>query len=153
MEIATWPTDDDDVTSVSAKWGDEAGLSISKCAHIAYDWLYSALTDSEKRLVSKMCQERAWQSWRRLKNRDYLTSPGESHEGRLIAYLSDQAIALAGETEDTITWLDYSLKALTTFYPHWAGIDGGWSEGTAYGLWYNTFYIPAFQGLKTIVSI
>ena len=25
LEIVSWPTDDDDVTSVSARWGDEPG--------------------------------------------------------------------------------------------------------------------------------
>jgi hypothetical protein len=149
LEISTWPTNDDDVTSVSARWGDEAGLSFAKCAHKAYDWLYTALDKEEKKLVLKMCQERAWQVYRRLKERkNYLTYPGESHDGRLIAYLSDMAIVLAHECEGPETWLEYSLKALTTFYPHWGGIDGGWAEGTAYGLWYNTYYIPAFEGLK-----
>lgn len=148
LEIAQWPTDDADVTSVSAKWGDEPGLSYSKCAHIAYDWLYHALDDNEKKLVFKMCEDRAWQTYRRLKRSDYLTYPGGSHEGRLIAYLSDMSIVMAGESEGPKTWLDYSLKALTTFYPHWGGNEGGWAEGTPYGLWYNEFYIPAFEGLR-----
>ncbi len=56
LEIASWSTADDDVTSVSAKWGDEAGLSFSKCAHIAYDWLYPALNDRERKQVFDMCQ-------------------------------------------------------------------------------------------------
>ncbi len=150
LEIATWPTDDDDVTSVNAKWGDEAGLSFSKCAHIAYDWLYPSFSDSEKQKIFTMCKERAWQTWRRMQRKNYLTYPGESHDGRMIAYLSDQALALAHETDDTLTWLNYSLKALTTIYPHWGGLDGGWAEGTAYGLWYNTFYMPAFQGLEQL---
>jgi hypothetical protein len=149
LEVASWPTDDDDVTSVSAKWGDEAGLSFAKCAHKVYDWLYPALSTEEKKLVFKMCEDRAWQVYRRLKERkNYLTYPGESHDGRLIAYLSDMAIALAHESEGPRIWLEYSLKAMTTFYPHWAGIDGGWAEGTAYGLWYNTYYIPGFMALK-----
>jgi len=150
LEIASWPTDDDDVTSVSARWGDEAGLSFSKCAHIAYDWLYSALDEREKQIVFKMCRERAWQTYRRLARKDYLTYPGESHDGRLIAYLSDMSLALAGETDDAETWLAYSLKALLTIYPHWAGSDGGWAEGVPYGLWYNTFYIPAFESLRQL---
>ncbi len=149
LEIARWPTDDADVTSVSAKWGDEPGLSFSKCAHFAYDWLYEALSDAEKALVLKMCEERAWQTYRRLKDRtNYLTCPGSSHDGRLIAYLSDMAIVMAGESEGATTWLEYSLRALTTIYPHWAGHEGGWAEGTPYGLWYNGFYIPAFEGLR-----
>ncbi|MBN2132777.1 MAG: DUF4962 domain-containing protein [Sedimentisphaerales bacterium] len=150
LEIASWPTDDEDVTSVSARWGDEAGLSFSKCAHIAYDWLYDAFDDREKKLVSRMCRARAWQTYRRLTRKNYLTFPGESHDGRLIAYLTDMALVMAGETPDAETWLTYSLKALLTFYPHWGGIDGGWAEGTAYGLWYNTFYIPAFEGLRQL---
>jgi len=152
LEIATWPTADDDVSSVSAKWGDEVGLSFSKCAHIAYDWLYDALNEREKQLVFTMCRERAWQTYRRLARRNYLTYPGESHNGRLIAYLSDMSLAMAGATPDAETWLTYSLKALLTFYPHWAGTDGGWAEGIPYGLWYNTFYIPAFEGLRQLAG-
>ncbi|KPK44354.1 MAG: hypothetical protein AMJ65_03255 [Phycisphaerae bacterium SG8_4] len=152
LEIASWPTADDDVTSVSARWGDEAGLSFSKCAHIAYDWLYPALSDAEKRQVFDMCRARAWQTYRRLNRGDYLTYPGESHAGRLIAYLTDMSLAMAGETPDAETWLTYSLKAMLTFYPHWAGADGGWAEGTPYGLWYNTFYIPAFESLRQLAD-
>jgi hypothetical protein len=152
LEIAAWPTDDDDVTSVSARWGDEPGLSFSKCAHRAYDWLYHALTPEEKKQVLAMCEARAWQTYRRLLNRNYLTYPGESHNGRLIAYLADMALVMAGESDGAETWLDYSLKALTTFYPHWAGQDGGWAEGTPYGLWYNEFYIPAFEGLRRLAG-
>ena len=152
LEIASWPTTDDDVTSVSAKWGDEAGLSFSKCAHIAYDWLYPAFSASERKQVFDMCRARAWQTYRRLARKNYLTYPGESHDGRLIAYLSDMSLAMAGETSDTETWLTYSLKALLTFYPHWAGINGGWAEGTGYGLWYNTFYIPAFESLRRLAD-
>jgi len=152
LEIASWPTNDDDVTSVSAKWGDEAGLSFSKCAHIAYDWLYPALNDAERKQVFEMCRARAWQTYRRLERRNYLTYPGESHNGRLIAYLTDMSLAMAGETPDTETWLTYSLKALLTFYPHWGGTDGGWAEGTPYGLWYNTFYIPAFESLRRLAG-
>ncbi|MHC4353461.1 MAG: DUF4962 domain-containing protein [Planctomycetota bacterium] len=152
LEIASWPTNDDDVTSVRARWGDEAGLSFSKCAHIAYDWLYPALNDQEKKKVFDMCRARAWQTYRRLDRGNYLTYPGESHNGRLIAYLTDMSIAMAGETPDTETWLTYSLKAMLTFYPHWAGVDGGWAEGTPYGLWYNTFYIPAFESLRRLAD-
>ncbi|MBD3182673.1 DUF4962 domain-containing protein [Candidatus Poribacteria bacterium] len=148
LEVTRWPTDDQDVTSVRAKWGDEPGLSMSRCAHRAYDWLYHALTDEERSQVLKMCEERAWQTYRRLKGMDYLTNPGSSHDGRLIAYLSEMAIVMARESKGAKTWLDYSLKALTTFYPHWGGYEGGWAEGVPYGLWYNEFYIPAFEGLR-----
>lgn len=150
LTVADWPTDDADVTSVNAKWGDEPGLHLARCAHHAYDWLYEALSDDERRKVLKMCEDRAWQAHRRLVHRhNYLTRPGESHAGRLIAYLSEMAIVMAGESEGATTWLDYSLKALTTFYPHWAGSEGGWAEGIGYGTSYNTIYLPALEGLRT----
>lgn len=152
LEIASWPTDDADVTSVSAKWGDEIGLSFSKCAHIAYDWLYPALNDKQRQQVLRMCRARAAQTHRRLARSNYLTYPGESHNGRLIAYLTDMSLAMAGEAAEAQTWLTYSLKALLTFYPHWGGADGGWAEGVPYGLWYNTFYIPAFESLRQLAD-
>jgi hypothetical protein len=121
---------------------------MSRCAHRAYDWLYDALSEEERAKVFKMCEERAWQTYRRLERHNFLTYPGSSHEGRLIAYLSEMAVVMAGESEGAKTWLDYSLKALTTFYPHWGGYEGGWAEGPPYGLWYNEFYIPAFEALR-----
>ncbi|MBT4140575.1 MAG: DUF4962 domain-containing protein, partial [Candidatus Latescibacteria bacterium] len=149
LTVTDWPTDDDDVTSVSARWGDEPGLSMSRCMHRAYDWLYDALSEDERARVLKMCEERAWQTHRRLLNRhNYLTQPGESHAGRLIAYLSEMAVVMAGESEGAPTWLSYSLKALTTFYPHWAGADGGWAEGISYGRAYNAIYAPALEGVR-----
>ena len=148
LAVADWPTDDDDVTSVSAKWGDEPGLHLARCAHHAYDWLHDALTEAERAKVLRMCEARAWQTLRRLTRRNYLTYPGESHNGRMIAYLSEMAVAMAGESDGAKPWLDYSLKALTTFYPHWGGSEGGWAEGISYGLGYNTIYIPALEGLR-----
>jgi hypothetical protein len=148
LEVTDWPTDYNDVTSVGAEWGDEVGLSMSRYAHKVYDWLYDALTTSEKERVLKMCEGRAWQTFKRLNDNNYLTYPGSSHPARLIAYLSEMAVAMAGEVEGPVTWLGFSLKALTTFYPHWGGPDGGWAEGIPYGLWYNNFYIPAFDTLE-----
>ncbi len=98
-----------------------------------------------------MCAERARQALRRLVHRhNYLTSPAESHPARLVAYLSEMAITMAGEAEDAAEWLEYSLKALMTFYPHWSGADGGWAEGIFYGKNYNSYYIPALEALRTV---
>ena len=61
----------------------------------------------ERAKVLGMCEARAWQTYRRLLRRDYLTYPGESHNGRLIPYLAEMAIVMAGESEGAKTWLDY----------------------------------------------
>ena len=150
LEITSWPTTDDDVTSVSSRWGDEPGLHIAKCAHRAYDWLYDSLNEDERCQILTMCEARAWQVYRRLKeNQNFLTFPGESHAGRLVAYLAEMAIVMAADSEGAKEWLNYSLKALTTLYPHWGTVDGGWAEGMDYAKDYNSFYIPALETLRT----
>jgi hypothetical protein len=149
LAVADWPTDENDVTSVSAQWGDAPGLSLARCLHRAYDWLYEALSHSERAKVLAACQGRAWQTYHRPLRYNYLTYPGESHNGRLIAYLAEMAIVMARESQGASTWLDYSLTALTTTYPHWGGDDGGWAEGVRYGMSYCTIHTPALECLRT----
>lgn len=148
LEIADWPTNQSDVSSVSAKWGDEVGLSLSRYAHRSYDWLYPALSSSEREIILKMCEGRAWQTYHRLKRNDHLSYPGSSHDTRLICYLGEMAVSMAHESKGAETWLDYSLQALTTTFPHWGGANGGWAQGVAYGVWYNDFYIPSLDTIK-----
>ena len=66
LEVAGWPTNDNDVTSVSSRWGDGPGLSLARCGHRSYDWLYDALSLQERSQVLAMCEARAWQTYRRL---------------------------------------------------------------------------------------
>ena len=148
LRLADWSTDDSDVTSVSARSGDEIGLSVARCAHRAYDWLHDGLSEDERKKVLAMCEQRAWQAYRRLKRHDYLRHPGDSHNGRLVAYLVEMAIVMAGESEGAKSWLAYSLKALTTVLPHWGDDEGGWSEGPAYGVWQNQSFVSAFEALR-----
>lgn len=147
LEVESWGVGGP--MSVLSSFGDEPGLSMARHGHRAYDWLYPLFDESERARVRKMTIDRARQVLERLRKRDYLAFPAESHNGRLIAYLSEYAVVLTGEAPDAAEWLDYSLRALTTFYPHWAGADGGWAEGIGYALAYNTIYLPALESLRT----
>lgn len=146
LEVASWGVEGP--MSVLARWGDEPGLSMARHGHRAYDWLFDLFDEQERRLVREMTIARARQVLQRLKKADYLAQPAESHNGRLIAYLSEYAVVLKGEAPDAAQWLDYSLRALTTFYPHWADADGGWAEGISYAISYNTLYLPALECLR-----
>lgn len=145
LEVESWGIEGP--MSVMAPWGDEPGLSMAKHGHRAYDWLYDLFDEDERRRVREMTIGRARQVLTRLKRADYLASPGESHNGRLIAYLSEYAVVLKDEAADAIEWLNYSLRALTTFYPHWGDRDGGWAEGISYALSYNLIYLGALESL------
>ncbi|MGC8795064.1 MAG: DUF4962 domain-containing protein, partial [Bryobacteraceae bacterium] len=146
LEIERWGIEGP--MSVLSEYGDEPGLSMARFGPRFYDWLYELLDSSERERVRAMTAGRARQILRRLRRADYLAYPAESHNGRLIAYLADHAVALKGEAPDATEWLDYSLRALLTFYPHWGDADGGWAEGISYALSYNTLYLPAIEALR-----
>ncbi len=145
LEVERWGIEGP--MSVMAPWGDEPGLSMAKHGHRAYDWLFDLFDEDERTRVREMTVGRARQVLTRLQRADYLALPGESHNGRLIAYLSEYAVVLKDEAPDAGEWLDYSLRALTTFYPHWGDRDGGWAEGISYALSYNTIYLGALESL------
>jgi hypothetical protein len=147
LEVESWGVEGP--MSVLSRFGDEPGLSMARHGHRAYDWLYPLFDESERVRVQKMTIDRARQVLNRLRRADYLACPSESHNGRLIAYLTEYAVVINEEAADSAEWLEYSLKALTTFYPHWAGREGGWAEGIGYGTAYNTIYLPAVECLRT----
>jgi hypothetical protein len=134
--------------SLLSPFGDEPGLSMSRHGHRAYDWLYPLFGEQERRRIREMTAGRAQQILTRLKKADYLACPSESHNGRLIAYLGEHAVVLRDEAPDAAEWLDYSLRALTTFYPHWGDSDGGWAEGVSYALAYNNIYLGALESIR-----
>ena len=152
LAVTEWPTDDHDVTSVRAPWGDEPGLIIARSAHRAYDWLHDSFNEDERRRVHAMCEARASQALRRLLASDYLCFPGDSHGARIVAYLVEMAIVMPRAT-DAPEWLRYALEALTTFYPHWGGVDGGWAEGIVYGCDYGRIHLPAIETLRKSTGV
>ncbi len=142
--------------SVNSQYGDEPGLSVCRCMHRIYDWLYSAMDDEQRRQASAICQKIARDNWQRIfVRRPFHQTPGRSHDGRLIAYIGEQALCLVSEAPrpEVAQWLDYSLKAFMTIYPHWGGTDGGWAEGIGYGLAYNSIYLPWIEALRAVSDV
>jgi len=150
LNIAQW--DPEGISSVMAPHGDEIGLGIAKSAAVTWDWIYDLLDGAERERVRRMLVTRADQMLRRLERSDFLARPEESHNGRLPGYLIEHAIALAEEPRAE-AWLDYALRAALTVFPHWAGPDGGWAEGIAYGLAYNTIYLGPFESLRLATGL
>ncbi len=150
LEVATWNVSG--ITSCNNIGFDEPGLSFSRCIHRAYDWLYNALDEDERTIVRRNVIERARDTFLRVGvKRPFHQRPGSSHDGRLIGYLCEQALVLHGEAQDDSVhkWLDYSLKAFWTVFPHWGARDGGWNEGIGYATAYN---IRASTWIESCVS-
>ncbi|MEM6405137.1 MAG: heparinase II/III family protein [Pseudomonadota bacterium] len=154
LTLAKWPCHRQDVTSVYPQWsGDEVGMSIARCLHRVYDWLYDDLSATERSIVSRACLARAEQIHQKLLESDYLTYPGNSHDGRLILYLAEMGMVLTEVTDETTVWLKYALKAMMTVYPHWGAADGGWAEGLWYAHDYIVFSLPIVYALHNTCGV
>jgi hypothetical protein len=145
LGAAEW--DPEGVSSILAPHGDEVGLGLVKSQALTYDWIYELLTEEERMRLERMIVARADQMLRRLRLQHFLTQPHSSHNGRLPGYLIEHALVLA-EHPRAVKWLDYSLKAFLTIHPHWAGRDGGWAQGLAYGVPYNAMMITPLESLR-----
>ena len=132
-------------------WGDELGLSISRCLPSVYDLLYNYLNDKERRLCERCIAFYASMVESRLLKLDFVQSPGDSHAGRIPAYLGEAAIALHGtgtvQDENLLRWLNYALEIYGGVFPHYGGPDGGWAEGVFYASSYTKWYLPFFSAV------
>ena len=137
--------------SPDGDWGDEPGLSLSRCLPAIYDLLHNYLNDSERRLAQRTVAHYASLVERRLLKLDFMHSPGDSHAGRIPAYLGEAAIVLHGTgavPDETLKrWLSYALEIYGSVFPHFGGPDGGWAEGVFYSSSYTKWYLPFFSAV------
>ena len=131
---------------------DEIGLSLARCLPSVYDLLYPLLSRAERKRVAGRIADYARQCERRLRKLDYLSHPGNSHAGRLPAYLGEAALVLSDggaiDRPTCLRWLDYALKVYGGIFPHYGGIDGGWAEGPFYATSYTRWYLPFFSAVE-----
>ena len=141
----------DGVCSPDGEWGDEIGLSHSRCFPAVYDLLWNRLNDKERNFIGRTIAAYASHCERRLKRLDFLQNPGDSHCGRIPAYIGEAALVLAGMgivPEETLRrWLNYALDIYGGMFPHFGGADGGWAEGTFYASSYTKLYLPFFSAV------
>jgi len=137
--------------SPDGEWGDEPGLSLARCLPSIYDLLHNYLTPRERRLTERCIAHYASLVEGRLLKLDFMYSPGDSHAGRIPAYLGEAALVLHGTgtvPEETLKrWLSYALEIYGSVFPHFGGPDGGWAEGVFYGSSYTKWYLPFFSAV------
>lgn len=138
--------------SLQWSWGDEIGLSMIRCLPSVYDLLYPLLDEKERRYVACTIRTYATQAYEVLKNLNYCQNPGNSHAGRMPAYLGEAALVLKGsdvaDDEELIRWLEYSLEIFGGIFPYYGTPDGGWAEGTFYATSYTKWFIPFFSAVE-----
>lgn len=138
--------------SLLGPWGDEVGLSLARCLPAVYDLLYPLLSEKERIFVAYTVRDYGRQCYERLRKRDYCQNPGDSHVGRLPAYLGEAVMVLKDSgiqpREEALQWLDYALEIYGGIFPYYGTPDGGWAEGVFYSTSYTKWYLPFFSAVE-----
>lgn len=155
LTICSW--NPDGPCAVNAPWNDEIGLSNARCIPAVYDMLYDILTDQQRYIAEKTIIAYAEQCEERLRALDFAENPGDSHAGRLPAYLGEAALVLKGSTyikeEILICWLSYALEIYGGIFPFYGTADGGWAEGPFYASSYTKWYLPFFMAVERFADV
>ena len=111
LEISSWNHHDDSLT-IFGKGGDEAGLSIARVFAIAYDLLFDVMDEQERQTVLKTVSTVARYTYDRIIEDDFENLPGNSHTGRIPAYLGMMAVMLKGYEDDAtvLLYLDTAMQ-------------------------------------------
>ena len=138
--------------SLEGIWGDEVGLSHARCLPALFDLCYDLLDDKQKKFVARVVSLYAYQCERLLTRIDFCQNPGNSHAGRLPAYLGEAAMTLKGTgvvpDEVLIRWLTFSIDIYGGIFPYFGGPDGGLAEGPFYSTSYTKWFLPFFSAVR-----
>lgn len=138
--------------SLEGLWGDEIGLSHARCLPAVFDLCYDLLDEKQRLHVARTIALYAEQCLRQLRRIDFCQNPGNSHAGRLPAYLGEAAMALKGTGVRTdaelILWLEEAAEIYGGIFPYFGGADGGWAEGTFYASSYTKWFLPFFLAVE-----
>ena len=143
--------------SLEGPWGDEVGLSHARCFPAVFDLLYDVLSEEERVFAARVVAAYAFQCERRLRKLDFCQNPGNSHAGRLPAYLGEAAMSLKGT--DAVPeavlrrWLTYAVDIYGGIFPYFGGPDGGWAEGMFYSASYTKWYLPFFSAVERFSGV
>ncbi|MBR4888135.1 MAG: heparinase II/III family protein [Clostridia bacterium] len=143
--------------SLNGPWGDEVGLSCARCLPAVFDLLYPVLNDKERIYAAQTVFAYAQQCEFRLQKLDYCRNPGDSHAGRLPAYLGEAALVLKGTgvcpEETLVSWLSQALEIYGGIFPYYGTEDGGWAEGPFYASSYTKWYLPFFSAARRLGGV
>ena len=143
--------------SLEGPWGDEVGLSHARCLPAVFDLCYDLLDSKEQLFVVRTIAAYAYQCERRLSKLDFCQNPGDSHAGRLPAYLGEAAMVLKGTDvvpqDVLIRWLTYAVDVYSGIFPYFGGPDGGWAEGMFYASSYTKWFLPFFSAVERFSGV
>jgi len=144
MEFSRW----DPEGSTSTFHNNEVHMSVMNLGSRTYDWVHDLLSDDERSAIQKQFLGRGRMTMERFEKADYGVIGYDNHSGRLLGFLGEVCIVLAGECPEIEPWLDYILDTTVAMFPWWGGKDGGWAQGVSYSTTYCYLFYHFIYGLR-----
>lgn len=126
--LARWNPDG----ATSIPHNDEPHMAVMDGGPIAFDWISDCLQGERRARIVSHLAARAENTYRALLDRGYGIEHFGSHSGRMIGFLGQAGLALAGDHPHAGKWLRLVLELIVAMYPVWGDGDGGWGEGFSY---------------------
>lgn len=141
--------------TTSRSYTDEWAYRIANALTWGYDWLHDEMTEEERAKVRKALLDRTRQvADHAIRNANIHLFPYDSHAVRSVyAVIIPAAIAMLGEEDEALEWLDYAIEYLYTVYSPWGDPDGGWAEGPHYWMTAMAYLIDGANYVKNFTGL
>lgn len=149
LEFASW----DEEGSSSTFHHNAPHMAIINLGPRAYDWAHAILSEGERDTVREALRRRGNMTMERFRRFNYGVTGTDNHSGRLLGFLGECGIALAGECDDVPDWFDFILPTTVAMYPWWGGREGGWAQGVSYSSAYCYLYYHFLLGLREAAAV
>ncbi len=151
LETATW----DPMGTTSRGYTDEWAYRVCNALTWGYDWLYNELSEDERKTVRAALLERTRDvAHHAILHANIHLFPYDSHAVRSVSSVIVPAcIAMLGDEDEALEWLNYSIEFLNCVYTPWGDTDGGWAEGPHYWMTGQAYLVEAANLLKGFTGI
>jgi hypothetical protein len=149
LEFASW-----DVNGATSTFNNnEPHMSVINLGPRAYDWSHQVMTEDERSKIRTALKDRGNQTLDRFRQYNYGVTGTDNHSGRLLGFLGECGIVLAGECDDVEEWFDFILPTTVAMYPWWGSRQGGWAQGVSYSSAYCYLFYHFIFSLREIANI
>ena len=159
LELAAWDYNLE-TSSNTRLYNDECAYRVGYALAYGFDWLYSYLSEDERKNVRTSLFERTREvAEYAIIDKKIHNMPYDSHAIRSLSMLMIPCcISLLdfevddAKHKDAQRWLNYSLEYISALYTPWGGIDGGWAEGPLYWTTGQAFMTEALGFVKNYLG-
>ncbi len=139
---------------ISFKNNDTASRNVAWTLALGYDWLHDYLTPAQKAMVLDAIRVRTRDMFDKLIVNNAITAyPYDSHGNLTLTMTAAIAALVVGDLPEADAWFTVAVPKAVVWTSPWGAHDGGFGNGTAYGLWDTQSNLVAWYVLRNAAAI